>query len=146
MNFLEEVIHIGLPYIIHALEIMGILIVAWSALKAFWQYIHNAFTDRKADLQIYLAKGMATGLEFKMAAEVLKTVLIQTMDELLVLGAIVLLRGLITLLIHFEFKIGNAHTKNVADSEKATASVLSEASKTEDAVKEKAGESDKSDK
>ena len=103
MNILEELIHIVLPYIIHTLEILGIFIVTWSAVKAFWRYIHNAFTKRKIDLQTRLANGLATGLEFKMAAEILKTVIVQSLDELYVLGAIVLLRALISALIHFEY-------------------------------------------
>ena len=44
------------------------------------------------------------GLEFKMAAEILKTVLVQEMSELYVLGAVILLRALLSVLIHFEMK------------------------------------------
>ena len=48
--------------------------------------------------------GLATSLEFKMAAEILKTVLVRDLNELVVLGAVVLLRALLSLLIHFEMK------------------------------------------
>ena len=44
------------------------------------------------------------GLEFKMAAEILRTVLIQSLDELIMLGAVILLRALLSLLIHYEIK------------------------------------------
>lgn len=47
---------------------------------------------------------LATGLEFKMAAEILKTVLITSLSELTVLGCIILLRALLSLLIHIEMK------------------------------------------
>ena len=53
------------------------------------------------------SQGLAAGLEFKMAAEILKTVLIREMSELLVLGAVILLRAILSILIHFEMK----HTK-----------------------------------
>ena len=46
----------------------------------------------------------ATGLEFKMASEILKTVLVQDLSELLVLGAVILLRAILSVLIHFEMK------------------------------------------
>ena len=39
-----------------------------------------------------------------MAAEILKTVLVRDLKELLVLGAVILLRALLSLLIHFEMK------------------------------------------
>ena len=41
-----------------------------------------------------------------MAAEILKTVLVRDLNELLVLGAVILLRALLSLLIHFEMRGG----------------------------------------
>lgn len=103
-NILETLIENFLPYIIGILEIMGITVVTWSGVYAFWEYIQNTFFHKKLDLQFHLANGLATGLEFKMAAEILKTVLIRKMSELLVLGAVILLRALLSILIHFEMK------------------------------------------
>ena len=70
---LEELIIQILPPIISICELMGIFVVAVSALRA-------------------------------MAAEILKTVLVRDLNELIVLGAVVLLRALLSLLIHFEMK------------------------------------------
>ena len=39
-----------------------------------------------------------------MAAEILKTVQVQSLDELVILGAVILLRALLSLLIHVEMK------------------------------------------
>ncbi len=104
MNILEHGVHIVLPYIISVLEIMGIFVVGWSAVHAFWEYLQNAFMKKHLDLQHHLATGLATGLEFKMAAEILKTVLVQDLSELMVLGAVILLRAILSILIHFEMK------------------------------------------
>ena len=103
-NIIELIIDEVLPYIIGTLEIMGILIVSWSGLKAFWQYIQNSFFKKQYDLQYEFANGLATALEFKMAAEILKTVLIREMSELIILGAVIVLRALVTILIRFEIK------------------------------------------
>ncbi len=111
MNVLEHGVHIVLPYIISALEIMGILVVLWSAVHAFWEYIQNCFMKKQLDLQHHLATGLATGLEFKMAAEILKTVLVHDLSELLVLGAVIMLRAVLSLLIHFEMKKPEAELK-----------------------------------
>ena len=104
MNFIEHAVEVILPYMIAILEIMGILVVAWSSIQAFWNYIQNTFFHKNLNIQLLFAKGLATGLEFKMAAEILKTVLIREMSELLVLGAVILLRAVLSILIHFELK------------------------------------------
>ena len=104
MNIIHRVMETVLPYIIAVLEIMGVFIVTWSVLKEFWEYIQNTFMKKDLDIQFNLAVGLATGLEFKMAAEILKTVIIQSLDELYILGAVILLRALMSFLIRFELK------------------------------------------
>ena len=103
-NILEHGIEIVLPYIINLLEIMGIAVVAWSGIKAFWEYLKDMFLHKKINFMFDFSQGLAAGLEFKMAAEILKTVLIREMSELLVLGAVILLRAILSVLIHFEMK------------------------------------------
>ena len=105
-NILNEVIENVLPYIIAILELMGIFIVTWSGIKAFWRYIRNTFFSKHHDLQYSFAKGLSTALEFKMAAEILKTVLVREMSELVILGAIIVLRALVTILLKFEIRSG----------------------------------------
>ena len=51
-----------------------------------------------------------------MAAEILKTVLIRDFGELLVLGAVIILRALLSFLIHFE--MNHAGEKHEAVPEK----------------------------
>lgn len=104
MDFFHNIIEIVLPVIISVLEVMGILIVAQSAVFAFWEYLQNTFFHKQFDLKYRFATGLATALEFKMAAEILKTVIIKEMSELLVLGAVIILRAILSLLIHFEMK------------------------------------------
>ena len=110
-NVLETFVEAVLPYIIVILEIMGILVVMWSAINSFWKYIQNSFFKKDHNIQFYFARGLATGLEFKMAAEILKTVLVRNINELLVLGAVILLRALLSVLIHFEMKHNNFDDK-----------------------------------
>ncbi len=109
MNIIAKIVETALPYIISTAELMGIFVVTWTAIMAFWQYIQNSFMKKEHDLQTHLAKGLATGLEFKMAAEILKTVLVRDMGELYILGAVILLRALLSFLIHFEMKKTEKH-------------------------------------
>lgn len=101
---LEHVIELCLPTIISACELMGIFVVAVTALHAFWLYCVGMVTRQPRNIKFYLADGLATSLEFKMAAEILKTVLVRDLNELMVLGAVILLRALLSLLIHIEMK------------------------------------------
>ena len=115
MNILHHFIETLLPYMISVLELIGIFVVFWSGLRGFWQYIQNTFRKREFDLQGNLAKGLAMGLEFKMAAEILRTVLIQNLDELKMLGAVILIRAILSLVFHYEIK----HPRKKADKKVA---------------------------
>ena len=101
---LEHVIELCLPTIISACELMGIFVVAVTAVRAFWLYCVGMVTRTPKNIKFQLAEGLATSLEFKMAAEILKTVLVRDLNELMVLGAVILLRALLSLLIHIEMK------------------------------------------
>lgn len=101
---LEHLIEIVLPVVISVCELMGIFVVAVSTLRAFALYCVGWFTHMRGNIKFELADGLATSLEFKMAAEILKTVLVRDLNELMVLGAVILLRALLSLLIHFEMR------------------------------------------
>lgn len=51
-----------------------------------------------------LAQGIALSLEFKLGGEVLRTVIVREWSELAILGAVIVLRGALTFLIHWEIK------------------------------------------
>lgn len=117
-NFLENGIELVLPYIINILEIMGIAVVTWSGFYAFYGYVKNAFKQKKGDFMLKFSEGLATGLEFKMAAEILKTVLIREMSELLVLGAVILIRAFLSVLIRFEMQHKKKDRQQQIETEK----------------------------
>lgn len=119
MNLFHIVIEHTLPYIISFLEIIAIFIVVFSALNAFVQYVKSAFVKNKPDVKSGLANGLAFGLEFAMSAEILKTILVQSWDDILMLGAIIVLRISLSLLIHFESHAlkGEAHNQVIHDNE-----------------------------
>ena len=101
---LENLIETALPTIMAILEIIDILVLVVSATGAFIRYLKWLVTHSVSDVKFALANGLAISLEFKMAAEILKTVLVHELNELMVLGAVILLRALFSFLIHFEMK------------------------------------------
>ncbi len=81
------------------LEMFGVLILVVTAVKCFIQWIRHG-----SNLRLDLAQGIALSLEFKMGSEVLRTVIVREWAELGILGAVILLRGLLTFLIHWEIR------------------------------------------
>ena len=103
-HFLENAITQILPVIISVCELIGIFVVTVSVIAAFAGYLKGLISHKSTNYKFELAQGLASGLEFKMAAEILKTVLIHNLDELIILGAVILLRALLSVLIHVEMK------------------------------------------
>ena len=104
MHTLHDILNTVVPVIVFVLEVMGVLIVGWTCIKSFGEYIQNTFMKKHNAIQTHLAKGLATGLEFKLGAEILKTLIVNDLEELAVLGAVFALRALMSILIHFELK------------------------------------------
>lgn len=101
---LEHLILRFLPSLIHVLEAMGIIVLIIGAANGFYHYLVTLFYNHPSTARSHFANSMAISLEFKLAAEILKTVLVRTLDEIIILGAIILLRALMTLIIHWEIK------------------------------------------
>ncbi|MDR3050382.1 MAG: DUF1622 domain-containing protein [Oscillospiraceae bacterium] len=83
--------------ITHGLEIMGVVVLITGACKAFYLY----FT-RRGNVRLDLAQSMALALEFKLGGEILRTVVARNWNEILTVGAIIVLRGMLNFLIHWE--------------------------------------------
>ena len=81
------------------LELFGICILVYTALKCFFRWI-----KKDKAIRLDLAECIALALEFKLGGEVLRTVIIRDWSELGILGAIIALRAALTLLIHWEIK------------------------------------------
>lgn len=81
------------------IEMAGILIIVISMVRGFigfWQ---------KKSVRIELAQGIMLGLEFKIGSEVLRSVIVSGWEELATLAAVILLRSLLTLLLHWEIGV-----------------------------------------
>ena len=81
------------------LESFGVAVLLIASVKAL-----IGFFRKDAHVRLSLAQGIALGLEFKLGGEVLRTTVVRDWSELGILGAIILLRGALTLLIHWEIK------------------------------------------
>lgn len=99
INILELILNNIVEICTILLELFGVAILVFTAVKCFWYWIKH---DSKIRLE--LAQGIALSLEFKMGSEVLRTVIVREWEELGILGVVILLRGILTFLIHWEIK------------------------------------------
>ncbi|MGI6358416.1 MAG: DUF1622 domain-containing protein [Bacillota bacterium] len=99
----------AVPFIIHLMEAMGVFVILFAALRAFLQYAFRLFDLSDDTVKIELAKALSIGLEFKLGAEILKTLTVRSLDEMLVLASVVVLRMLLTFVLHWEIDSDTKH-------------------------------------
>ena len=102
-------------------DMLGLVVLLTAVFKSVWAHYH-----KDLHVKLMLAQGIALALEFKLAGEVLRTVTVRDWGELVVLGTIILLRGAITVLIHWEIKVEKAEQ----EEERLLEEKLAEKSKT----------------
>ena len=104
MNLIMEVMELVLYDIVQiatvVLELFGIAVLVSTAVKCFIRWLRKDHQNIRLDL----AQGIALALEFKMGGEVLRTVVVREWSELGILGAIIVLRAVLTFLIHWEIE------------------------------------------
>ena len=87
------------------LEFIGVAIIVIGTIKALVQLLSDLIRHRRINIVIELGKTLALALEFKMGAEIIKTVIVHDLNELAVLGIVILIRALLAFLIHWEIKM-----------------------------------------
>lgn len=99
LHHAESVLQTVIQFGILLLECTGVCVLLVAAIKSIIGYI-----GKDPHVRLTLAQGTALALGFKLGGEVLRTVIIREWSELLILGAIIVLRGAMALLIHWEIK------------------------------------------
>lgn len=100
----EDILELIASISVITLELIGILIVIIGAGKAIALNASKFVSKHHRNIKIDLANSLALGLEFKMGAEIIKTVIVRDLQELIVLAFIIALRAALTVLIHWEIK------------------------------------------
>lgn len=114
LEHIEGIFQIIVQYGVLLLECAGVTILLVTAVKSMAGCVrHNPH------VRLNLAQGIALALEFKLGGEVLRTVIVREQSELLTLGAVILLRGALTFLIHWEIKNEEARMDEIAGHEEA---------------------------
>ena len=82
---------------IDLLELLSIIIVITSATMAFYNIIKKGLKAK-----VYLLNGLSLGLTFKLGSEILRTITVHNMDEILQIAALIAIKAAMTALISWE--------------------------------------------
>ena len=103
---IEEIFKLIIRYSTLLMEAIGMIVVLMTAISCF-----IGLFKHEPGLRVRLAEGISLALLFKMGGEVLRTVIVRTWDELAILAAIIVIRGLLTFLLHWEIRTEKAEAK-----------------------------------
>ena len=99
------------------LEFIGIVIIIVGSCRALVRLIQCVFKKQPFHVVIDLGKALSLALEFKMGAEIIKTVVIHNLEELAILGVVIIIRALLAFIIHWEIRLEEkAETKNTQEN------------------------------
>ena len=87
------------------LELIGVLIIVIGSFRALLLLLKCLLKKQPFHIVVDLGKALALVLEFKMGAEIIKTVTIHNLEELAILGVVIVIRALLAFIIHWEIRI-----------------------------------------
>ena len=98
-EFVSRYFELIIEWAIMLCEFIGVAVIVVTAIKGVIAWI-----KKDSHVKLMIAEGIALALTFKMGGELLRSVIVREWSELLILGAIIALRALMTLMIHFEIR------------------------------------------
>ena len=104
---LQETINSTLNIAATALELIGALVILAAATQVTGFMIVGLIREHTVSLGAWrssLGKGLVLGLEFLIGADVLRTIMAPSLEELALLGGVVLLRTILSFSIEFELR------------------------------------------
>ncbi len=121
MQHIEHYFEFFVRACILLIELAGIAVIVLSMVRGF-----IGFVRKDEHTRIQLAHGIMLGLEFKIGSEVLRSVIVSGWNELGTLAAVILLRSLLTLLLHWEIGVEEKRVEEKKKSLAETALMTSE--------------------
>jgi uncharacterized membrane protein len=106
----ENIVFEILYYIIWVIEIVGIVVIVFGTFYSLFKELLSKKKNQKElakesnpSMKMILSNFLTLGLDYLLAAEILKTVTInRELSEIVILGAIIILRAAMSLLIYWE--------------------------------------------
>ena len=107
-----EVIMEILQYVSKTIGALGIVVICWGVLLALIDFVRIEYDDlrgknirnRRYLLRHHLGSYLLAGLEFLIAADIVRTIVDPTLTELAILGSIIAIRTAISFFLNMEMK------------------------------------------
>ena len=99
MEILQQILGTVVEAGILIFEYIGVAVLLYAGVRGMIDCLR-----KNPETRLNLARGLAMGLEFKLGSEILRTVVVREMEELLFVAGIIALRAILTILIHWEIK------------------------------------------
>lgn len=107
-------------YLVPLVEACGAFVVTLEVIRTVAIYVFRFFkrsTIQVSNLRIRLGRSMVMGLEFLVAADILKTALTPAWNDILLLAALIALRTVLNLLLEHELEMLNAKQTSSGDDD-----------------------------
>lgn len=88
-----------IKFIVIFIELITAGIICFTVIKSLIDLCHG-----KEDIRLEVSEGVSLALEFKLGSEVLRTLIVRELSELLVLGSIIVLMALLSVFIQWGIK------------------------------------------
>ena len=89
------------------LEFIGVIIIIIGSCRALVKLFEQLIKKVRYNVVYELGRALSLALEFKMGAEIIKTVIIHSLEELAILGIVIIIRALLAFIIHWEMGLEN---------------------------------------
>ncbi len=99
LQLVQKYFELVIEWAVLLCELIGVIMIVLTAIRGVIAWIR-----KNPHARLIAAEGIAIALTFKMGGEVLRTVIVRDWQELLILGAVVLLRVVMAVIIHFEIR------------------------------------------
>jgi uncharacterized membrane protein len=126
---MEEVLQTTLNYLVMFVEVCGAAVVVSGVIRALVTYGYAYFSAslyrRAASLRLQLGQSLVVGLEFQVAADILKTTLDPSWNDILLLVVLVALRTGLNYILEWELhnimkEDGRLHPNGESDEAEET--------------------------
>ena len=99
MEFIQMILSYIANISILIVEFIGLAVILTSVVRAVLSYLKNSPFTR-----LNLAEGMATALGFILSGEIIRTIIVHTISEIIIVASIIVIHLALTFLIHREIK------------------------------------------
>ncbi len=113
----KEALYILAEISASTLELVGILIIIIGSFRALVRLFKSVVKKHPFHVVVDLGKALSLALEFKMGAEIIKTVIIHNLEELAILGVVIVIRALLAFIIHWEIRAEEKEKKDIDKTE-----------------------------